>query len=108
MTAQAAIIMGDELASCSPCCCSRLSVMCVSVYLQGALGRFEALLRQSLPFLAASIASVPLALAIGNPVPRADDVPFMSLVYALLSWARRRCTCLRDAAVGATPQKVAA
>jgi hypothetical protein len=43
-----------------------LSVMCVSVYLQGALGRFEALLRQSLPFLFGSIASVPLALWIGG------------------------------------------
>ena len=58
-----------------------LAVMCVSVYLQGALGRFEALLRQSLPFLFGSIASVPLALWIGGS-PRADDVPFMSL-YAL-------------------------
>lgn len=58
-----------------------LSVMCVSVYLQGALGRFEALLAQSFPFLVGSIASVPLALWIGGS-PRADDVPFMSL-YAL-------------------------
>jgi len=58
-----------------------LAVMCVSVYLQGALGRFEALLRQSLPFLFGSIASVPLALW-GGGSPRADDVPFMSL-YAL-------------------------
>lgn len=58
-----------------------LAVMCVSVYLQGALGRFEALLRQSLPFLFGSVASVPLALWIGGS-PRADDVPFMTL-YAL-------------------------
>ena len=58
-----------------------LSLMCVSVYVQGALGRFGPLLRQSLPFLAASVASVPLALWLGG-TPRADDVPFMSL-YAL-------------------------
>ncbi|WP_336966360.1 hypothetical protein [Sphingobium aquiterrae] len=38
-----------------------LSITCVSVYLQGALGRFTALLRQSLPFLAGSLLSVPLA-----------------------------------------------
>jgi len=39
-----------------------LSVTCVSVYLQGALGRFSALLAQSLPFLAGSLLSVPTAL----------------------------------------------
>jgi hypothetical protein len=38
-----------------------LSVTCVSVYLQGALGRFGSLLRQSLPFLAGSLLCVPLA-----------------------------------------------
>lgn len=58
-----------------------LAVMCASVYVQGALGRFGPLLRQSLPFLAGSLASVPLALWIGG-AGRADDVPFMAL-YAL-------------------------
>lgn len=58
-----------------------LAVMCVSVYVQGALGRFGPLLGQSLPFLAGSVASVPLALWLGG-TPRADDVPFMGL-YAV-------------------------
>lgn len=39
-----------------------LALICVSVYVQGALGRFGPLLRQSLPFLAGSLASVPLAV----------------------------------------------
>ena len=43
-----------------------LAVICTSVYVQGALGRFGPLLRQSLPFLAASAASVPLALAVAR------------------------------------------
>ncbi|RVT41012.1 hypothetical protein [Sphingobium algorifonticola] len=38
-----------------------LAITCVSVYVQGALGRFRRLLRQSLPFLAGSLLSVPLA-----------------------------------------------
>lgn len=78
-----------------------LAVMCVSVYLQGALGRFEALLRQSLPFLFGSIASVPLAIWIGGS-PRADDVPFMSL-YALcfLSAAGLHILAMRRLARGA-------
>ncbi len=38
-----------------------LSITSVSVYVQAALGRFRALLRQSLPFLAGSVLSVPLA-----------------------------------------------
>lgn len=54
-----------------------LAIMCTSVYVQGALGRFESLLGQSLPFLAASLATVPLALWIGG-ANRADDVPFMT------------------------------
>ncbi|MEZ5656829.1 MAG: hypothetical protein R3E04_13265 [Sphingobium sp.] len=58
-----------------------LAIMCTSVYLQGALGRFGPLLRQSLPFLAGSLASVPLAIWIGGS-PRTDDIPFM-IIYAL-------------------------
>lgn len=38
-----------------------LSVICVSVYVQGALGRFGLLLRRSLPLLAGTLLSVPLA-----------------------------------------------
>ncbi|KEQ54020.1 hypothetical protein BV95_01708 [Sphingobium chlorophenolicum] len=38
-----------------------LAVICVSVYVQGALGRFSLLLKRSLPFLAGSLLSVPLA-----------------------------------------------
>ncbi|MEJ7925209.1 hypothetical protein WG908_00395 [Sphingobium sp. AN641] len=38
-----------------------LAIMCVSVYIQSALGRFRHLLWRSLPFLAGSLASVPLA-----------------------------------------------
>lgn len=38
-----------------------LAVICVSVYVQGALGRFTLLLGRSLPFLAGSLLSVPLA-----------------------------------------------
>lgn len=45
-----------------------LALICTSVYVQGALGRFGPLLRQSLPFLAASLASVPLALAVAGAV----------------------------------------
>lgn len=38
-----------------------LSLLCVSVYVQTALGRFSHLLRRSLPFLAGSLLSVPVA-----------------------------------------------
>lgn len=41
-----------------------LSLLCVSVYVQAALGRFAFLLRRSLPFLAGSLLSVPLAEAL--------------------------------------------
>lgn len=58
-----------------------LALMCVSVYVQGALGRFGPLLRQSVPFLAGSLVSVPLALWLGGS-GRAEDTPFMAL-YAL-------------------------
>lgn len=58
-----------------------LAVMCTSVYVQGALGRFGQLLGQSLPFLAGSLASVPFAVWFGGS-PREDDVPFM-ILYGL-------------------------
>lgn len=59
-----------------------LAVICVSVYLQGALGRFSLLLRQSLPFLGGSLLSVPLALLLA----RESGLPFATLFlgcYAL-------------------------
>ncbi len=59
-----------------------LAITCVSVYLQGSLGRFSNLLRQSLPFLAGSLASVPVA-ALAH---EALDVPFarMFLIFYTL------------------------
>lgn len=56
-----------------------LAVICTSVYVQGALGRFGPLLRQSLPFLAGSLLSVPLALAWGGDA----GFPFMA-IYMLV------------------------
>ncbi len=43
-----------------------LALICVSVFVQGALGRFALLLRQSVPFLAGSLLSVPVAWAFGR------------------------------------------
>ncbi|MPT47498.1 MAG: hypothetical protein E2598_03645 [Sphingobium sp.] len=60
-----------------------LSVICVSVYLQGSLGRFWLMLRQSLPFLAGSLLSVPLALLMaGNSQPGEVGLDFM-IAYTL-------------------------
>lgn len=59
------------------------AVICVSVYVQGALGRFGPLLRQSLPFLAGSLLSVPLALWWAGRTGGATGLLFMAL-YALL------------------------
>ncbi len=56
-----------------------LSLLCVSVYVQAALGRFAHLLRRSLPFLAGSLLSVPLALLLW---PDRFDIGFLGL-YAL-------------------------
>jgi hypothetical protein len=60
-----------------------LAITCVSVYLQGALGRFTALLWQSLPFLAGSLLCVPLA-AIGA---RLGVAPFAFLFVAMVTAA---------------------
>lgn len=57
-----------------------LAIICVSVYVQGALGRFCHLLVRSLPFLAGSLLSVPIARMIW---PGRFDLPFL-LVYALV------------------------
>ncbi|MBZ9648868.1 hypothetical protein K9B33_15070 [Sphingobium sp. 3R8] len=56
-----------------------LTLLCVSVYVQAALGRFGALLARSLPFLAGSLASAPLALLLW---PDRFDLAFLGL-YAL-------------------------
>lgn len=61
-----------------------LSIVCVSVYLQAALGRFALLLRQSLPFLAGSLLSVPLALAVGGQGPFSGwFMAFYALTFCL-------------------------
>ena len=59
---RAALGMGELLLLCALLLV--LATICTSVYVQGALGRFGPLLRQSLPFLAGSLASVPLALGL--------------------------------------------
>ncbi|WP_200928431.1 hypothetical protein [Sphingobium sp. Leaf26] len=56
-----------------------LTLLSVSVYVQAALGRFGELLARSLPFLAGSLASAPLALLLW---PARFDVAFLGL-YAL-------------------------
>ena len=58
-----------------------LSVICVSVYVQAALGRFAHLLKRSVPFLVGSLLSVPLALAL---VPQWFDIAFLSFYTATL------------------------
>ena len=55
-----------------------LTMICVSVYVQAALGRFAHLLKRSLPFLAGSLLSVPLAMLFGQEF----DQGFLAL-YAL-------------------------
>lgn len=56
-----------------------LTILCVSVYVQAALGRFRQLLARSLPFLAGSLGSAPLALLLW---PDRFDIAFLAL-YAL-------------------------
>lgn len=58
---------------------SALTILCVSVYVQAALGRFGVLLIRSLPFLAGSLASAPLAMLLW---PARFDLAFLAL-YAL-------------------------
>ncbi len=59
-----------------------LAVICVSVYVQAALGRFSLLLRRSLPFLAGSLLSVPLARSLW---PQYFDSAFLFLYAATLA-----------------------
>ncbi|QGP80153.1 hypothetical protein GL174_04450 [Sphingobium sp. CAP-1] len=56
-----------------------LTILCVSVYVQAALGRFGPLLARSLPFLVGALASAPLALLLW---PERFDLAFLAL-YAL-------------------------
>ncbi|WP_336972372.1 hypothetical protein [Sphingobium aromaticiconvertens] len=74
---KAAIGLGEVALVCLGL--AALAVICVSVYIQGALGRFRYLLGRSVPFLAGSLASVPLALMVGGV--RFDDA-FLAF-YAL-------------------------
>lgn len=60
-----------------------LAVTCVSVYLQGSLGRFSVLLRQSLPFLAGSLLSAPLAAPLGAALGLPFATAFL-LLYTLV------------------------
>lgn len=57
-----------------------LTVICVSVYVQAALGRFSHLLGRSLPFLAGSLLSVPLALLLRDRF----DIAFLCFYTATL------------------------
>lgn len=59
-----------------------LTILCVSVYVQAALGRFGMLLRRSLPFLAGSLASAPLAAILW---PARFDVAFLALYAGTLA-----------------------
>jgi hypothetical protein len=57
-----------------------LTIICVSVYVQAALGRFAHLLTRSLPFLAGSLLSVPMALLLRDQF----DIAFLSFYTATL------------------------
>ncbi|MCP1470857.1 O-antigen/teichoic acid export membrane protein [Sphingobium sp. OAS761] len=58
-----------------------LALVCVSVYVHGALGHFTLLLHRSLPLLAGSLLSVPLAWWLW---PARFDLAFLSLYAATL------------------------
>ena len=58
-----------------------LALICVSVYVQGALGRFAHLVKRSLPFLAGSLLSVPLAILL---LPDRFDDAFLAFYTATL------------------------
>jgi O-antigen/teichoic acid export membrane protein len=70
-----------------------LTMICVSVYVQAALGRFSHLLKRSLPFLAGSLLSVPLAMMFGDWFDRGFLALYaltMILVAALHTLSLRR------------------
>ncbi len=58
-----------------------LGLICASVNVQGALGRFGPLLRQSLPFLAGSLASVPLAAWLATRNGTQGEGPAFMMLY---------------------------
>jgi O-antigen/teichoic acid export membrane protein len=58
-----------------------LAIICVSVYVQGALGRFSLLFGRSLPFLAGSLLSVPVAQLLW---PQRFDLGFLGVYTAVL------------------------
>lgn len=58
-----------------------LAILCVSVYVQSALGRFTHLLHRSLPLLIGSLLSVPVASAIW---PQRFDLAFLGCYAATL------------------------
>ncbi|MEO8723544.1 MAG: hypothetical protein ABI395_08495 [Sphingobium sp.] len=63
-----------------------LAVICTSVYVQGALGRFALLLRQSLPYLAGSLLMVPAMLWIAGGTGRVTEgATFMALYAGLFA-----------------------
>ncbi|MET0248560.1 MAG: hypothetical protein ABW164_02400 [Sphingobium sp.] len=75
-----------------------LSLICVSVYVQAALGRFAFLLRRSLPFLIGSLLSVPLAKAF---LPGSFDSGVIGLyALTLLAVSVTHAAALRDLAKG--------
>lgn len=74
---RAAIDRADLLLICGALVA--LAMLCVSVYVQAALGRFSHLLARSLPLLAGSLLSVPLARILW---PGRFDLAFLCL-YAL-------------------------
>ncbi len=78
-----------------------LAVICVSVYVQAALGRFTHLLGRSLPFLAGSLLSVPLAIMLW---PGHFDIAFLSLYAAtLMGAAGLHILSLRNVVRGVRP-----
>lgn len=59
-----------------------LALICTSVYVQGALGRFSILLRQSLPFLAGSLLLMPLTIWVAGTSGRMTEGGAFMLIYA--------------------------
>jgi O-antigen/teichoic acid export membrane protein len=60
-----------------------LSITCVSVHLQVSLGRFAIVLRQSLPFLAGSLLSVPVATVLAPVLGMTFSLTFL-IAYTLV------------------------
>jgi O-antigen/teichoic acid export membrane protein len=56
-----------------------LSTICVSVFLQGSLGRFSVVLRQSIPFLIGSLLSVPVAVVVAPLVGLSFSFAFLAI-----------------------------